>query len=56
MIGDRVLTDVVLGNSHGMLTVLVKPLDKNVENSAVKSARKLEDIMLKRLLSDTRPP
>ena len=56
VIGDRVLSDVVLGNSHGMFTVLVKPFDKNVENFAVKGARKLEDFLLEGLLSETRPP
>lgn len=26
VVGDRVLTDIVFGNLHGMTTVLVKPL------------------------------
>ena len=56
VIGDRVLSDVVLGNHHGMFTVLVDPLDKSVENFAVKGARKLEDSLLEGLLSSTKPP
>ena len=27
MIGDRVLTDIVFGTQHGILSVLVKPLN-----------------------------
>ena len=54
--GDRVLSDVVMGNTHGFLTVLVDPLDVGPENSVVKFVRKFEDSLLTKVLSDLRPP
>jgi predicted HAD superfamily phosphohydrolase YqeG len=33
MVGDRLLTDVVFGNLHGMLTVHILPLCSGKENS-----------------------
>lgn len=34
MIGDRILTDIVFGNLHGMLTVHTLPLAKTTEDNA----------------------
>ena len=56
IIGDRVLSDVVLGNSHGFFTILVEPLDLRAENVAVKLARKFENTLLRRLVAGKRPP
>ena len=42
VIGDRVATDVLLGNMHGCVTILVEPLDPTKDNAIVKLARKME--------------
>ena len=55
IVGDRVLSDIVMGNSHGFLTILVDPLDKAPENSVVKLVRKFENNLLSSM-SNLRPP
>ena len=42
VIGDRIATDVLLGNLHGCMTILVEPFDPTKDNAAVKLARKIE--------------
>ena len=44
-----------MGNKHGMFTVLVDPFNREVENFAVRSARKFEDFMLAGPLRDMKP-
>ena len=56
VVGDRVLSDVVMGNNHGFFTILVEPLDPSVENTSVKLVRRFEDSLLTRLARELRPP
>jgi predicted HAD superfamily phosphohydrolase YqeG len=42
MVGDRILSDVVMGNSHGFLTIETKPFNTKNENSIVKMVRVIE--------------
>ena len=49
------LSDVVMGNSHGFLTILIEPLDKGPENLVVKLVRKFENALLTSM-GDLRPP
>ena len=56
IIGDRVLSDVVLGNTHGFFTILVDPLDVRAENFAVKLVRQFENSFLPRVVAGLRPP
>ena len=39
IIGDRILTDVVFGNLHGMMTIHVEPLTLVGDNSMAKLSR-----------------
>lgn len=43
IVGDRILSDVVLGNSQGMFTIYVDPLHVAGENKIVKLVRRFED-------------
>ena len=54
--GDRILSDVVMGNSHGMFTIYVEPIDVRSENSMVKLVRKFEDSGLKWILPSEAEP
>jgi phosphatidylglycerophosphatase GEP4 len=45
MIGDRLLTDIVYGNRHGMLTIRTAPLTNRGEPTVVRLARRLEAAM-----------
>ena len=47
-IGDRYLTDVVFGNSHGMLTIRVAPLTSKGEPPTVAAARLVENACVSR--------
>jgi predicted HAD superfamily phosphohydrolase YqeG len=42
MIGDRVLADTVMGNTHGYYTIDVEPFSTEKENFMVKFMRKVE--------------
>lgn len=46
MVGDRLVTDVVFGNMHGMLTVHVLPLTLRGDNPVALSVRALENGVL----------
>ena len=46
VVGDRILADVVMGNSFGFFTIYVDPLDISQENFAVRLSRKFEDSFL----------
>ena len=47
--GDRILSDVVLGNNLGMLTIYVEPLDTSRENFVVRTVRAFENKLLPRI-------
>lgn len=42
MVGDRILADTVMGNSHGYFTIHTKPFSTRGENFMVKLMRKVE--------------
>ena len=42
IVGDRISTDVVMGNEHGCYTILVEPLEPLKDNIMVRAARKIE--------------
>eukprot|EP00041_Stephanoeca_diplocostata_P008731 m.129154 g.129154 ORF g.129154 m.129154 type:complete len:182 (-) comp17453_c0_seq21:975-1520(-) len=46
MVGDRIFTDVVFGNSNGMLTIKTEPLTTHGDNAAVRLVRELENIFV----------
>lgn len=57
VVGDRILSDVVMGNSLGMFTIYVDPINKAPENFMVRVVRILEDKVLPMLTpSDGLPP
>ena len=43
VIGDRVLSDIIMGNKLGSYTVLVEPFDTTRDNAIVKMVRKFEN-------------
>ena len=49
IIGDRILTDIVMGNAFGYLTIYTKPIDTSKENFMVTIARAIEDRILTRI-------
>ncbi len=51
-IGDRLLTDVVFGNRHGMLTVRVAPLTSKGEPPGVLLARRVEEACVGRWVAN----
>ena len=42
IIGDRILSDCVMGNTHGYFTIYCEPFDTKPENVMVKLTRKVE--------------
>lgn len=46
IVGDRVLSDIVMGNKYGFLTIYVEPIDRTRDNFVVKIVRKFEDRLL----------
>ena len=40
------LSDIVMGNKYGFLTILVEPFDTTKDNFVVKLVRKFEDLLL----------
>ena len=55
--GDRILSDVVMGNSHGMFTIYVEPICTKRENFVVRLVRLFEDKVLPFMTpSDGQPP
>lgn len=47
IIGDRPLTDILVGQRLGLYTILVDPLIKNEESRLIKLLRKLERLFIK---------
>jgi phosphatidylglycerophosphatase GEP4 len=58
VVGDRLLTDIVWGNLHGMLTVHTSILTEKGDNRAASVARRLEMRLLRLLgrLGHVEPP
>ena len=46
IIGDRLFTDVLMGNLFGLTTILVDPLDGNLDSLSVKAMRKMESLFM----------
>jgi predicted HAD superfamily phosphohydrolase YqeG len=46
MIGDRVSTDILFGNCHGMKTILVHPITSHGDNLLANIARRFENHLL----------
>ncbi len=46
IVGDRILSDVVMGNHLGMFTIYVDPLHVDKENSMVRLVRGFENKVL----------
>lgn len=46
IVGDRILSDIVMGNQLGFFTIYVNPIDTRPENMMVKLSRKFEDKLL----------
>ena len=49
IVGDRTLSDTVMGNSLGYLTIEVQPFDTSKENFMVKMMRKVEKYVIPRI-------
>ena len=56
IVGDRILSDVVLGNSLGMFTIYVDPLNVSKENKIVRCVRWFEDKALTWILPRDKEP
>ena len=50
IVGDRIPTDIVMGNQFGCFTILVQPLDPASDNFVVRTIRKFEDKLLPRVM------
>lgn len=46
MIGDRILSDCVMGNQHGYYTIYCEPFDTTPENFMVKLMRRVETYVI----------
>lgn len=46
VVGDRILSDIVMGNSFGMFTVYVDPLNTKHENFVVRFVRAFENSLV----------
>jgi len=46
MVGDRTLTDIMVGQRLGMITILVDPLMKHQESCLIRFCRKLERLFI----------
>lgn len=55
IVGDRVTTDIVMGNQHGCYTVLVEPLAPSKDNFVVRLVRRFEDKWLIKILPSEAP-
>ena len=52
IIGDRIFTDILVGNRIGLYTVLVKPITKEGKESKYKTVQKAERLFSKLLTGD----
>ena len=48
IIGDRLFTDVLMGNYFGWTSILIEPLDRQIESKTVKFLRIIEDYLLRK--------
>merc|ERR1711957_660778 len=57
VIGDRILSDVLMGNEHGFFTIYVYPSSEMVsrENFVVRTARLIEDKVIPKVVPKTAP-
>ncbi|TNV84689.1 hypothetical protein FGO68_gene14253 [Halteria grandinella] len=55
VIGDRILSDTVMGNSHGFFTVNVEPFSTKPENAMVKMMREFEKQIIPIIASGEAP-
>lgn len=46
IIGDRLMTDIILGNLNNCFSIYTQPLEKTHENNKIKTARSLETLYL----------
>jgi predicted HAD superfamily phosphohydrolase YqeG len=46
-VGDRVMTDVLLANLNGGISILCDPLERSHEKYAIQLLRSLEELFLK---------
>lgn len=49
IIGDRILTDIVFSNLHGMKSILVPPIDESVDPMVVRAIRSFELFLLRHI-------
>eukprot|EP01121_Diplochlamys_sp_Union-15-3_P011030 TRINITY_DN3165_c0_g1_i4.p1 TRINITY_DN3165_c0_g1~~TRINITY_DN3165_c0_g1_i4.p1 ORF type:complete len:208 (-),score=10.18 TRINITY_DN3165_c0_g1_i4:4-627(-) len=52
LVGDRYFTDIMFGNTYGMLTFHTKILTHENENIVVKNVRKLESLLVERWIRE----
>lgn len=55
MVGDRILSDTVMGNQHGFFTIDTEPFSTENENFMVKAMRKVERHFIP-LIGSREPP
>lgn len=55
-VGDRFFTDVVFGNSHGMLTIYVEPFTSKGDNPMVRFMRSSEAELVRIWEKHSSPP
>jgi len=51
IVGDRLLTDILLGNLNGMYTIYTYPIEKSGDAWNVKPLRYLEEIVLDKVFN-----
>ena len=56
MIGDQLYSDIVFGNTHGMATIKVDPINLEEEPFREQMIRTFEDGIIKRTLGKKRRP
>lgn len=56
VVGDRILSDIVMGNSMGMFTIYVDPLNTERENFVVRYVRAFENSIVPWLTPKDKEP